>query len=309
MKQGKATEAQTRVCPPWFPCSCTPVLAEAEGKEMADHILGSTLGCWPAYPSAKWCVRRLNHLPKKVWNPCFSSKQAGNCLLAYCENKPRNCAQCQKHWKMTLSVLIGAGPLIRWGTGTRQLSNYFNMHKKSGYAWSWLHDLSVELLFSPDFLLHLYCLFKMCLCLDWSFVIAALQASTSIALENITLKPAQLYKSRSRRQNTKHCWRLPGFPVKHRQSRSKICSNHHIPVTVPLLPHAMKVPFWLLLQLNNFSAHQMYSTTETHLPPLLHQNLFTSIVEHRIKLWSNLLPTGAGNGIARIRSCWAAQVL
>lgn len=217
------------VCPPLFPCFYTPVVAEAEGKEMADRILGSILGCWPAYPSAKWCVRRLNHLLKKVLNPCFSSKQAGNCLLAHCETQPRNCAECQKQWKMTLRVLTGAGPLKRWGTGTRQLSNYFNMHKKSGYAWSWLRDLWVELLFSPDFLLHLYCLFKMGLCLDWSFVIVALQASTSIASENITLKPAQLYKSQSHRQNTKHRWRLPGFPVKHRQSWSQICSNHHIP--------------------------------------------------------------------------------
>lgn len=92
-------------------------------------------------------------------------------------------------------------------------------------------------------------------------------------------------------------------------SQPQICCNDHSPVTVPLSPHAMEVPFWLLLRFDNFSTHQMYSTTETHLPLLLHQNIFTSIVEHSIKLLSNLLPTGAGNGIAHIRRCWAAQVL
>jgi len=87
------------------------------------------------------------------------------------------------------------------------------------------------------------------------------------------------------------------------------CSNDPIAVTVPHSPHAMKVPFWLQLRFDNFSTRHRYSTTETHLPPLLHQNVFTSIAEHSIKLLSNLLPTGLGDGIARIRRSGAAQVL
>lgn len=81
-KHARAAEAQPCVCTPLCPCSCTSTPVEAEGRATAGPIVSSVPGCWPAYPSAKWCIR-LNNFLKEVWNPCFSSKHAGNYLLAH----------------------------------------------------------------------------------------------------------------------------------------------------------------------------------------------------------------------------------